>query len=107
MVYVDMHIIRIFLLLCSNRFIMSFFIERLYAKPILTVAAVNQTKVVGSTAVFSCEFLTDLHPYIYWMYFNKNEYIYNETTTDPSAKESIVYQDLTKIVTVRVVSLTD
>ncbi|CAH2235693.1 jg18062 [Pararge aegeria aegeria] len=73
--------------------------ERLYAKPVLTVAAVNLTKVVGSTAIFSCEFLSDLHPYIYWMYFSKNEYIYNETTTDPSSKESVVYEDQTKFVT--------
>ncbi|CAH0732011.1 unnamed protein product, partial [Brenthis ino] len=73
--------------------------ERLYAKPVLTQAAVNQTKLVGETARFSCEFLTDLHPSLYWMYFNKHEYIYNETTTDVSTKESIVYKDVTKIVT--------
>ncbi|XP_047537588.1 fibroblast growth factor receptor homolog 1-like isoform X1 [Vanessa atalanta] len=73
--------------------------ERLYAKPVLTQAAVNQTKLVGETARFSCEFLTDLHPSLYWMYFTKHEYIYNETTTDASTKESVVYKDVTKIVT--------
>lgn len=82
--------------------ISSLFIERLYAKPVLTQAAVNQTKLVGETARFSCEFLTDLHPSLYWMYFNKHEYIYNETMTDASTKESIVYKDVSKIVTVRV-----
>ncbi|CAH2095159.1 unnamed protein product [Euphydryas editha] len=73
--------------------------ERLYAKPVLTQAAVNQTKLVGETARFSCEFLTDLHPSVYWMYFTKHEYIYNETTTDAFTKESVVYKDVTKIVT--------
>ncbi|CAH2095160.1 unnamed protein product [Euphydryas editha] len=83
----------------SKKCITSLFIERLYAKPVLTQAAVNQTKLVGETARFSCEFLTDLHPSVYWMYFTKHEYIYNETTTDAFTKESVVYKDVTKIVT--------
>ncbi|CAG9567879.1 unnamed protein product [Danaus chrysippus] len=77
---------------------LKFDLERLYAKPVLTQAAVNQTKLVGETAKFSCEYLSDLHPLVYWMYFTKHEYIYNETTTD-SSNESIVYDDITKIVT--------
>ncbi|CAH2095154.1 unnamed protein product [Euphydryas editha] len=32
-------------------------------------------------------------------YFTKHEYIYNETTTDAFTKESVVYKDVTKIVT--------
>lgn len=76
-------------------------IERLYAKPVLTQAAVNQTKLVGQTAKFSCEFLSDLHPSVYWMYFNKHEYIYNESTSDAASKEPVVYKDVSKIVLVR------
>ncbi|CAG4987589.1 unnamed protein product [Colias eurytheme] len=72
--------------------------ERLYAKPVLTQGAVNQTKLVGQTAKFSCEFLSDLHPSVYWMYFNKHEYIYNESTSDPASKELIVYNDVSKVV---------
>ncbi|CAK1545604.1 unnamed protein product [Leptosia nina] len=72
--------------------------ERLYAKPVLTQAAVNQTKLVGQTAKFSCEFLSDLHPSVYWMYFNKHEYIYNESTSDASSKEPVVYKDVSKVV---------
>lgn len=80
----------------------SLFIERLYAKPVLTQAAINQTRLIGEMARLTCEFLSDLHPSIYWMYFTKQEYIYNETIIDASTKESIVYKDVTKIVMVRV-----
>ncbi|XP_073959713.1 fibroblast growth factor receptor homolog 1-like isoform X2 [Choristoneura fumiferana] len=56
--------------------------ERLYAKPVLTRAAENQTVLVGETAKFSCEFLSDMHPSVYWMYFRKYEHIYNYNDTN-------------------------
>jgi hypothetical protein len=80
------------------------FIERLYAKPVLTQGAENQTKLVGETVRFSCEFLTDMHPYVYWMFFNKDENMYAETDLadgDPSGKETVIMNDLNKLVTVR------
>lgn len=52
--------------------------ERLYAKPVLTQGAVNQTRIVGETARFSCDFLSDMHPYLYWMYFSKDDYVYSD-----------------------------
>lgn len=79
------------------------FIERLYAKPVLTHGANNQTVLVGETARFNCEFLSDMHPYVFWMYFAKDEVIYHYPT-DPSegyAKEMVVYNDTNKIKEVR------
>ncbi|XP_026736083.1 fibroblast growth factor receptor homolog 1-like [Trichoplusia ni] len=74
--------------------------ERLYAKPVLTRGADNQTVVVGETARFECQFLTDLHPSVYWMYFTRDEYIYNETVdpSDATTKENVVYFDRNKVV---------
>ncbi|XP_059046894.1 fibroblast growth factor receptor 1-like [Achroia grisella] len=68
-------------------------IERVYAKPVLTKGVVNQTKLVGDTAHFSCSFLSDMHPYIYWMYIAKDEYMY--TDVDPSSSpNSVAYSDV-------------
>ncbi|KAJ8709066.1 hypothetical protein PYW07_008892 [Mythimna separata] len=74
--------------------------ERLYAKPVLTRGAENQTVVVGDTAKFSCQFLTDLHPSVFWMYFTKDEYVYNYTVdpNDASVKETIVFYSENKVV---------
>ncbi|CAH2985684.1 unnamed protein product [Chilo suppressalis] len=72
--------------------------ERLYAKPVLTQGAENQTKLVGETARFICEFLTDMHPYIYWMFFNKYEYIYGDTEYEDDGKESMIHADANKII---------
>ncbi|KAL0803348.1 hypothetical protein ABMA28_017411 [Loxostege sticticalis] len=71
--------------------------ERLYAKPVLTQGAENQTKLIGETARFSCEFLTDMHPFVYWMFFNKDQRLY-ESPDDPSVKEVIIRNDSSKIV---------
>lgn len=70
----------------------------------LTRGADNLTVVVGETARFSCQFLTDMHPSVYWMYFTKDEYIYNDTVdpNDATVKETIVYFDKNKVVSVRV-----
>lgn len=87
-------------ILSLNYFILSL-VERLYAKPVLTQGAVNQTKLFGQTAEFSCEFLSDMHLAVYWMYFTKDEFVYNDTWVDEN-KESIVYFDSNKIMTVRV-----
>ncbi|KPJ10719.1 Fibroblast growth factor receptor-like 1 [Papilio machaon] len=75
--------------------------ERLYAKPVLTQGVVNQTKLVGETAKLSCEFLSDLHPYVFWMFFTNDEYNYNVTidTNDGATQESIVFYDTTKLMT--------
>ncbi|CAB3233746.1 unnamed protein product [Arctia plantaginis] len=74
--------------------------ERLYAKPVLTRGAENVTVLVGETVRFSCQFLTDMHPSIFWLYFTRDDYIYNYTVdpNDTSAKETIVYYDMNKIV---------
>ncbi|XP_028157928.1 fibroblast growth factor receptor homolog 1-like isoform X1 [Ostrinia furnacalis] len=72
--------------------------ERLYAKPVLTQGAENQTRLIGETARFSCEFLTDMHPWVYWMFFRKDQRLYNDTVDDPSAKEVIITNDSSKIV---------
>ncbi|KOB74358.1 Fibroblast growth factor receptor [Operophtera brumata] len=72
--------------------------ERLYAKPVLTKGAVNQTKLFGQTAEFSCEFLSDMHLAVYWMYFTRDEFVYNDTWVDEN-KESVVYFDSNKIMT--------
>lgn len=50
----------------------------------LTKGVENQTRLVGETARFTCEFLSDMHPYIYWMYFSKDEYLYEESDTSQS-----------------------
>ncbi|KAH9643969.1 hypothetical protein HF086_004230, partial [Spodoptera exigua] len=79
----------------------NFFIERLYAKPVLTAGADNQTVLVGETARFSCQFLTDMHPSVYWMYFTRDENI-NNVTVDPSdvkLQQTMVYYDKNKVVT--------
>ncbi|CAH0677611.1 unnamed protein product [Spodoptera exigua] len=75
--------------------------ERLYAKPVLTAGADNQTVLVGETARFSCQFLTDMHPSVYWMYFTRDENI-NNVTVDPSdvkLQQTMVYYDKNKVVT--------
>lgn len=79
-------------------------IERLYAKPVLTHGAVNQTVLVGKTVRFSCEFLTDMHPYVFWMYFTKDEVVYHDASELNEAydKELVVYEDKKKIKVVRV-----
>lgn len=77
------------------------FIERLYSKPVTTQGASNLTVLVGDTARFGCKFLTDMHPYIYWMYFGKDEIIYHEPS-DNKEKEWVVYNDSTRVVMVRV-----
>lgn len=78
-------------------------LERLYAPPVLTQAARNQTILVGQTAKFSCEFLSDLHPSVYWMYFEKYDHIYNETNSETSNDKSVIYKDQNKIIMVRVI----
>lgn len=85
---------------CPYSSVNKFFIERLYAKPVLTQGAENQTKLIGETARFSCEFLTDMHPFVYWMFFNKDQRLY-ESPDDPSVKEVIIRNDSSKIVSVR------
>ncbi|CAH2054795.1 unnamed protein product, partial [Iphiclides podalirius] len=62
---------------------------------------VIETKLVGETAKFSCKFLSDLHPYVFWMFFTNDEYNYNVTidTNDGVAPESVVYYDTTKLMT--------
>lgn len=83
-----------------KRFI-SLIVERVYAKPVLTQGVVNQTKLLGQTAEFSCDFLSDMHPFVYWMYFTRDEFVYNDTWVDEN-KESVVYFDVNKLMTVRV-----
>lgn len=85
---------------CINHTVVLHIQERLYAKPVLTRGADNLTVVVGDTARFSCQFLTDMHPSVYWMYFSRDEYVYNYNVdpNDASVKETIVYFDNTKIV---------
>ncbi|XP_049886014.1 fibroblast growth factor receptor homolog 1-like isoform X1 [Pectinophora gossypiella] len=84
---------------CINHTVHLLIQERLYAKPVLTHGVVNQTAVVGDTARFSCEFLSDMHPYVYWMYFAKDELVYHDTveSNEGYAKDMVVYADLTKI----------
>ncbi|CAK1593714.1 unnamed protein product [Parnassius mnemosyne] len=84
---------------CINHTVILHIQERLYAKPVLTQGVVNQTKLVGETAKFSCKFLSDLHPYVYWMFFTNDEYNYNITidTNDGVAQESVVHYDTTKV----------
>lgn len=77
------------------------FIERLYSKPVITQGASNLTMLVGGTARFGCKFLSDLHPYICWMYFRKDETIYHEPSNN-TVKELVVYKDITRVVMVRV-----
>lgn len=74
----------------------------------LTRGADNVTILVGETARFSCQFLTDMHPSIFWLYFTRDDYIYNYTVdpNDTSAKETIVYFDKNKLVSVREMWLT-
>lgn len=64
--------------------------------------------VVGDTARFGCQFLTDMHPSVFWMYFTRDEYVYNYTVdpNDASVKENIVILNENKIVSVRALSLT-
>nr|AQY56784.1 fibroblast growth factor receptor-like protein [Spodoptera frugiperda] len=75
--------------------------ERLYAKPVLTAGADNQTVLVGETARFSCQFLTDMHPSVYWMYFTRDETFENVTVNpaDVTLQQSMVYYDKNKVVT--------
>lgn len=57
--------------------------------------------LVGDTARFGCKFLSDMHHYIYWMYFGKDEVIYREPS-DGKEKEWVVYNNTTRVVMVRV-----
>ncbi|XP_013147632.1 PREDICTED: fibroblast growth factor receptor homolog 1-like isoform X1 [Papilio polytes] len=86
---------------CINHTVILHIQERLYAKPVLTQGVVNQTKLVGETAKLSCEFLSDLHPYVFWMFFTNDEYNYNVTidTNEGATQESIVFYDKTKLMT--------
>ncbi|KAF9813791.1 hypothetical protein SFRURICE_007946 [Spodoptera frugiperda] len=78
-----------------------FILQRLYAKPVLTAGADNQTVLVGETARFSCQFLTDMHPSVYWMYFTRDETFENVTVNpaDVTLQQSMVYYDKNKVVT--------
>ncbi|XP_048478000.1 fibroblast growth factor receptor homolog 1 isoform X2 [Plutella xylostella] len=58
--------------------------ERLYSKPVLTQGAMNLTRLVGENASFSCEFLSDLHPSVYWMYLAKDQYLLKEFDSNHS-----------------------
>ncbi|KAM3960814.1 LOW QUALITY PROTEIN: fibroblast growth factor receptor [Aphomia sociella] len=78
---------------CINHNIEVNVIERVYAKPVLTKGVVNQTKLVGETAHFSCSFLSDMHPYIYWMYIAKDEYIYTDVDQNGSTN-TMAYTDV-------------
>lgn len=77
------------------------FIERLYSKPVTTQGVSNLTVLVGGTARFGCKFLSDMHHYIYWMYFGKDEVIYHEPS-DSKEKDWVVYNESTRVVLVRV-----
>lgn len=72
------------------------FLERLYSKPVLTQGAVNETRLLGDNVTFSCEFLSDLHPYVYWLFLTKDQY---------GLKGFDFFND-SKVVMVRVLSLT-
>ncbi|KAI5644805.1 protein tyrosine kinase domain-containing protein [Phthorimaea operculella] len=89
---------------CINHTVALRIQERLYAKPVLTHGAVNQTVVLGETARFSCGFLSDMHPYVFWMYFAKDELLYHDVGTDTdsvegnaSKDELVIYADKSKI----------
>ncbi|XP_013195761.2 fibroblast growth factor receptor 3 isoform X1 [Amyelois transitella] len=61
-------------------------IERVFSKPVLTKAVLNQTRMVGEAARLTCQFLSDLHPFIQWMYFPKDEYMFydvDDNVTQP------------------------
>ncbi|CAG9793599.1 unnamed protein product [Diatraea saccharalis] len=83
---------------CINHTVLLSVEERLYAKPVLTQGAENQTTLVGKTARFTCEFLSDLHPYVYWMFFNKDENIYGDVEYEDDAKAPMIHADTNKII---------
>lgn len=64
----------------------------------LTQGAENQTKLIGETAHFSCEFLTDMQHYVYWMFLSKDDDLYSENV---GSMQDIVNES--RIIVVRVV----
>lgn len=75
---------------------------RRYIKPLLIQGLENQTKLIGETVKFNCEFSSDLHPYIFWMYFKEDDLknaIIDET--EKADENSNILIDNTKIITVR------
>ncbi|XP_047987977.1 fibroblast growth factor receptor homolog 1-like isoform X2 [Leguminivora glycinivorella] len=49
--------------------------ERLFSKPVLTQGPTNQTLLIGDTAKFSCDYLSDLVHVVFWLFFkDKNEF---------------------------------
>ncbi|BES89965.1 Fibroblast growth factor receptor, partial [Nesidiocoris tenuis] len=61
--------------------------ERMRHRPILTLAPINKTQVVGSTAMFKCQFLSDLHPHLGW---------YEGKVSVPNTTESDFLETLVK-----------
>lgn len=64
------------------------FLERMRHRPILTLAPINKTQVVGSTAMFKCQFLSDLHPHLGW---------YEGKVSVPNTTESDFLETLVKV----------
>ncbi|XP_065215783.1 fibroblast growth factor receptor homolog 1-like isoform X2 [Planococcus citri] len=59
---------------CINHTFKVKIVERVFSKPLLIQAPQNMTIVVGEPSNFSCEFFSDLHPYIAWFKANiKND----------------------------------